>query len=127
MKWLRNILKASTLTTALFIFQACYGTPHDMMLERERGVAPMSFSLVSDDTGAPLEGIKILASETDTPTNEIGITGTDGRCKVELFYLRNIQGPNLRFQDPEGQYVPQDTTLADLREREIVIKMVAAK
>ena len=27
MKWLRNILKGLSLTTALFVFQACYGTP----------------------------------------------------------------------------------------------------
>ena len=27
MKWIRNILKGLSLTTALFVFQACYGTP----------------------------------------------------------------------------------------------------
>ena len=27
MKWLRNILKGLSLTAALFVFQACYGTP----------------------------------------------------------------------------------------------------
>ena len=27
MKWLHNILRASSLATALFIFQACYGSP----------------------------------------------------------------------------------------------------
>lgn len=25
--WFRHLLKGTTLTTALFIFQACYGTP----------------------------------------------------------------------------------------------------
>ena len=27
MKWIRNILKGVSLTAALFVFQACYGTP----------------------------------------------------------------------------------------------------
>jgi hypothetical protein len=27
MKWLRNILKGVSLTAALFVFQACYGSP----------------------------------------------------------------------------------------------------
>ena len=27
MKWLHNLLKGASLTTALFIFQACYGMP----------------------------------------------------------------------------------------------------
>ena len=27
MKWLRNLLKGMSLTAALFVFQACYGTP----------------------------------------------------------------------------------------------------
>ena len=26
-KWIRRILKGASLTTALFVFQACYGTP----------------------------------------------------------------------------------------------------
>ena len=30
MKWLRNILKGASLTAALFVFQACYGTPPAM-------------------------------------------------------------------------------------------------
>jgi len=27
MKWFRNILKGLSLTSALFVFQACYGSP----------------------------------------------------------------------------------------------------
>ena len=27
MKWLHNLLKGISLTAALFVFQACYGTP----------------------------------------------------------------------------------------------------
>ena len=27
MKWIHNLLKGMSLTAALFVFQACYGTP----------------------------------------------------------------------------------------------------
>ena len=37
---------------------------------------------------------------------------------------RNMEGPFLHFEDPEGRVAPKDTTLADLRKREILIQMV---
>lgn len=30
LKWLRNFLKGCSLTTALFVFTACYGTPQGL-------------------------------------------------------------------------------------------------
>ena len=120
MKWLRNILKASTLTTALFIFQACYGTPQRDFYEP--GKARMSFSLVSKTTGLPLEGITISVGE-----NELGVTNADGHCVVLIPYERNTIGPFVNFQDPEGKYMPLDTMLADLRERDILIELDSAE
>ena len=58
---------------------------------------------------------------------EIGVTGDDGRCKVDIPYFRNELGPYLSFYSPDGQYAAKDTMLADLREREIVIKMTAGE
>ena len=120
-KWLHNLLKGASLTTALFIFQACYGVPQPA-LERERGMAPMRFSLVSGTTGEPLEGINIKQNSGYWDP-DLGVTGADGRCSVNIPYFRNEQGPFLSFEDPAGKYMPKDTTLADLREREIVIRM----
>lgn len=122
MKWFRNFLKGCSLTGALFVFQACYGTP-DAPFYDEGGLAPMTFSVVSKG-GEPLEGIRILASSYDgQPMDQLGVTGADGRCRVELPYIRNVKGPYLHFEDGEGRYMPKDTVFADLREREIVIKM----
>lgn len=123
MKWLHNLLKGASLTTALFVFQACYGTPD--ALSDERGMAPMTFSLCSSATGEPLRGIQI-SSNSFSGTNqleEIGVTGEDGTCHVDIPYFRNIQGPYIHFQDPQGLFQPKDTVLFDLREREIVIKL----
>ena len=124
MKWLHNLLKGASLTTALFIFQACYGVPQPA-LYGEDGIAPMSFSLVSRTTGEPLQGIQIKASAL-SPSNysDLGVTGEDGRCRVQIPYYRNQKGPFLHFEDPEGRVAAKDTTLADLRDREILIQMI---
>ena len=122
-KWLHNLLKGASLTTALFIFQACYGVPQPALYE-DYGEAAMSFSLMSKSTGEPLEGIVISGSErSNGHYQELGVTGPDGRCSVNIPYIRNAHGPFLEFEDPAGNYMPKDTSLADLREREIVIRM----
>ena len=125
MKWLAKLLKGASFTTALFIFQACYGPYNEIMLE-ERGEAPMSFSVSSKATGEPLGGIRILSAEYDAGGayyQELGITGSDGRCSVIIPYTRNLKGPFLRFEDPQELYSQKDTVLYDLRERDIEIKL----
>ena len=126
MKILHNLLKGASLTGALFVFQACYGMPQDD-LYREGGLAPMSFSLVSRTTGEPLEGVQVKGSTwkggMDQADAALGVTGPDGRCRVEIPYFRHVEGPYLRFEDPSGQFAAKDTTLADLRDRDIVIKL----
>ena len=50
MKWLRNILKGVSLTAALFVFQACYGSPQmPEELQAEEPVAAVA------DEEAPVE------------------------------------------------------------------------
>ena len=125
MKWLHNLLKGTSLATALFIFQACYGSPQDYFTE-EGGEAPMTFVVSSNVTGTPLEGIRIqsqLGEDGNWQFIDLGVTGADGRCKVEIPYLRNIKGPTVRFEDPQGNYAVKDTVLYDLREQEIKIKL----
>jgi len=124
MKILHRLLKGVSLTGALFVFQACYGTVRPPLYEA--GQAPMTFSLVSHEDGKPLEGIRIQGSEFTgqySSLRDLGVTGADGSCQVTIPYVRNQEGPFLRFEDPEGAYAPKDTTLADLRNRTIVIKL----
>ena len=123
MKWLHNLLKGASLTTALFIFQACYGTEQNYFLE-ERGQAAMSFTVTSRKSGKPLEGIRVSGSENSDPNFfNLGVTGPDGRCSVLIPYYRNVRGPYIRFEDPSGYYEVKDTVLYDLRERDIDIRM----
>lgn len=123
MKWLHNVLKVSSLTAALFVFQACYGTgPAGPMYED--GQAPMSFSIVSRATGEPIEGVKVLSDPLGFENlSHLGTSGADGKCSVTVWYFRNQEGPFVRFQDAEGRYAVKDTTFSDLRPREIVVKL----
>ena len=104
----------------MFIFQACYGTPHGPLYEY--GSAPMSFTLYSASTGEPLEGIHIYVQAYEGQ-QELGVTATDGHCHVDIPYVKNELGPYLRFQDSDNRFAAKDTMLADLRERDIVIKL----
>jgi hypothetical protein len=123
MKLFRNLLKGLSLTSALFVVQACYGTPQPSMFG-EGGEAPMSFTLVANDTGEPIEGIVISGKRVEGYDGyELGTTGADGKCQVTIPYMRNIEGPFLKFEDPEGKYSAKDTTLTDLREREILVRL----
>ena len=120
MKWLHNLLKGVSLSGALFVFQACYGIPQGPLYED--GLAPMTFKLISHETGLPVEGVHILVNEYGS-LRLLGQTAADGRCHVEIPYVRNEKGPFLTFEDPQGFYQPKDTTLADLRERDIIVKL----
>ena len=125
MKFLHNLLKGASLTGALFVFQACYGMPQSP-LDIESGEAPMTFSLVSRTTGEPLEGIRIKggAWKQDMEREQVlGITDANGHCRVGIPYFRNQEGPFIRFEDPQGGFIAKDTSLVDLRDREIVIKL----
>ena len=89
----------------------------------------MNFTLLSGETGEPLPGIRILGrnvepSDERYDLEELGTTGEDGSCHVEIPYTRNLKGPFLRFVDPEGVLASKDTTLSDLREREIIVNML---
>ena len=124
MKWLHNLLKGFSLTGALFVFQACYGTPC-VPPYQDGEYTPMSFSVVSHKTGEPLKGIKILSYPAPNYyfKEQVGVTGEDGRCRVDLYYLRDIERAFITFEDPQVKYEAKDTSLVDLRDREIVIKL----
>lgn len=124
MKWLHNLLLGCSLTGALFVFQACYGSPQDS-LHFDSGEASLTFSVVSVETGEPVGDVRILSAETEgqKEMREVGTTGPDGRASVKIPYLRNVRGPFVRFEDKAGAYVPKDTVFLDLQPREILIEL----
>ncbi|MBR6868883.1 MAG: hypothetical protein IKM93_03610 [Bacteroidales bacterium] len=125
MKWLHNLLKGLSLTTALFIFQACYGTPEG--LEH----ISMSFKVMAADTGEPMEGVKVSARVKGyngpdwTPGT---LTGPDGEANV--YYYRwddEVLPPAFRFEPADDTYRVKDTVITDISPRLIEIKLVKAE
>ncbi len=106
MKFFRNILKGAALTTALFVFQACYGTGPDF----DPGIE-MSFHVVSKQTGEAIPDITIMTrGGSESKWFEVGKTDSQGFAKIYgLDYNHN--GIDFKF---EGKGVtPKETLIND--------------
>lgn len=100
-KILRRIYGALSFTTALFVFQACYGTPQDFGYDVFiQGVVK------SRTTNQPISGIKV--SVTSEPQYEI--TDATGLYKI---YVPHYNNYTVRFEDIDsninGSFLAKDT------------------
>lgn len=106
--WLRNIAKGLSFTSALFIFQCCYGTPQDFNPDiKVQG-------LVKSKTGGnAIVGVKVsIANNAQYEhTNEEGLFS---------FYTEPASTLTLKFEDTDadenGAFTNKDTVLADIWE-----------
>lgn len=107
--WIRKIIGGMSLTTAMFVFQACYGTPQDMGLDML--VEGQVKSLTS---GLPVKGIKVSVVDF----MQYDITDETGKFS---FYTEMIEGIRLQFQDIDsnenGLFADKDTVLAAISEK----------
>jgi hypothetical protein len=110
-KWLRGLLKASALTTVMFIMQACYGPPMRMHQVQMSGV------VVDKTTGLPLKGIEY---QVDGQT--WGYTDETGQFDV-LRYDEIDVCHHLSFVDSVGQYQTFDTLIRDYDVMGLKIKL----
>lgn len=122
MKRLRNFLKGASLTTALFIFQACYGTPIGIV-----DIPLVKFKVVSTGSRTPLQGIAIkarIAPKDNLDWNLLGYTNAEGVANVPV----PISGtaPQFRIESESGQYIIKDTVIANL-DNTIYIQLEKAK
>lgn len=100
---IRNLIGGLSFTSALFIFQACYGTPqdfgHDLLIE----------GLVKSKTsGAPIKGIKV-----SVPVNmQFQLTDEEGHFS---FYTGMQGNLKIQFEDIDltqnGSYANKDTVI----------------
>jgi len=106
LSWRRKILGGLSLTTAAFIFQACYGTPQDMGLD-----IYITGQVRSGKTNNPVKGIKV--SVTDKLQYEI----TDAEGKFSL-YTETAEKYEIRFEDIDssqnGIFAAKDTLLTGI-------------
>jgi hypothetical protein len=121
-KWLRGLMKASALTTVMFIMQACYGVPSTNQCE-----FILSGYVTDKVTGQPLEGIKLSARNLDTNYDYV-TAQTDSTGYFEILQwgnCRNGASFNLKANDADGYYMLVDTVLfsdSDLNALEIKLE-----
>jgi len=102
--FIRRILGGLSFTSALFVFQACYGTPqdfgNDFFVEGQ---------VKAKTSGLPIKGIKVSVADN----LQYEITDDDGKFS---FYTETIRNLALKFQDIDstenGRYVNKDTLVA---------------
>ena len=115
-----SFLKWASLASALVVFVACT-LAHKPLLADAEGDARMGFTVVSAEDGSPVEGVAVRAYES---WSEVAYTDASGSCVAWLHYHRNVEGPTVSIADPSERFVSKDTVLADLRYRNIVVKLV---
>jgi len=105
MKLLRNILKGASLSTALFIFQACYGVPMDLDEEL------FQFKFVSAVDGSPIKDVEVSSKNpNDSQWRLLGYSGTNGLAQVYL-YTSEEASYDFRFNAGDDVYAVKDTTI----------------
>lgn len=102
-KILRKVYGALSLSSALFVFQACYGTPQDMGMD-----VSIQGLVKSKTTNQPISGIKVTIG--NLPQYEI--TDNEGKFKI---YASRDSVYKVRFEDIDstknGAFLPKDTVV----------------
>lgn len=107
-KLVRKILKGASLTTALFIFEACYGTPGDI-----RPMEGYTFSVVSKDDLSPIPGVEIYSKPFKSDFLDWDFcrkTNDEGMATVHVDVSEG-QYPQFRFSGNEDIFEPKDTVI----------------
>jgi putative lipoprotein (rSAM/lipoprotein system) len=110
--WVRGIIGGLSFTSALFVFQACYGMPQDMMDD-----FLVEGKVTSKSTGQPIKDIRVSVEDIGqfVHTNSQGEFG---------FYTTWRENMTLLFQDVDaaanGSYASRDTMLSDLSDKVFV-------
>ena len=107
--WLRKIIGGLSFASALFIFQACYGTPQDFGLD-----LLVEGQVKSNASGLPIEGIKVSVSES----LQYEMTDENGQFS---FYTEKSENTKIIFEDVDslqnGLFLRKDTLLTNAEEK----------
>jgi hypothetical protein len=99
--WTRNIIGGLSFTSAMFIFQACYGTPQDFGLD-----VLIEGQVKSKTTGLPIQNIKVSVDGTMQYEN----TNVEGKFS---FYTEVGKSYQVKFEDVDlvqnGAFGNKDT------------------
>jgi hypothetical protein len=107
--WIRKILGGISLTSALFVFQTCYGTPQDAGLD-----LLIEGQVTSKLSGLPVEGIKVSVAEN----SQHRFTDPEGKFS---FYTGMLENLTLLFEDvysvQNGSFKSRDTVLTKYQDK----------
>ena len=107
--WRRKLLGGLSLTSALFIFQACYGTPQDFGLD-----IFIEGQVKSGKTYIPVKGIKVSVSDK----MQFEYTNEEGKFS---FYTETADSYKIIFEDIDsnqnGIFAGKDTLLTNIDKR----------
>ncbi len=103
---IKKIVGGLSLTSALFVFQACYGTPQDFGLD-----LLIEGQVKAKTSGLPIKGVKVSVADN----MQYELTDEEGKFS---FYTEMLEGLTLQFQDIDsiqnGLYNDKDTVLTKL-------------
>ncbi len=107
--WKRKILGGLSITSALFVFQACYGSVQDFGLD-----FLVEGKVKSKTSGLPIKGIKVSVNEN----MQYSLTDDNGRFS---FYTELLDSLTIKFEDIDsslnGLYNSKDTLLTGVESR----------
>lgn len=112
---IRTLIGGLSFTTALFVFQACYGMPQDLTDD-----VYISGTVVSRNSGLPVQGIQVGVDLLDHHAL------SDSLGKFELYIpLMDSVKLSIKDKDPDsnGEYLSKDTVLMKPR-KEVFLNIV---
>lgn len=89
--WIRKLIGGLSLTSAMFVFQACYGTPQDFGYD-----VFIEGHVKSKSTGLAIPGIKVIVGDN------IQSDQTNGEGYFSFYTLSTVDIP-IHFQDIDGE------------------------
>jgi len=111
-KWLRGLMKASALTTVMFIMQACYGVPKNL----EDSVEIHISGYVTDKAnGQPLQGIHLHVFHSDgwSGCHDFGESDENGYFEMRQWgNINRVSSLSIEVEDEEENYLPFDTLVS---------------
>ena len=120
-KWLRGLMKASALTTVMFIMQACYGTP-----KKEFVRINISGYVTDKSNGQPLQGIQLEAFHSEGDYDHVvGYTDENGYFEMSQWdFFDKVSQFTIEAVDTLGNYRSFDTLVSsDSNLTELKIKL----
>jgi len=114
MKWIHNLLKCCSFSAVLFTFQACYGTPEDM-LEAD---ATCTIHVV-DASGKDIPNVEVLV-KNNASDDKLYADTTNGAGMAFIKEYMACSVVNLKFELrplENADFQPKDTVIMGLSEQ----------